>query len=123
RALRERVTVVGPRDASPEELVTEADVVALASGGPHTAPRLIRTALASGTVPVASDLPQYVELTRDGEIGLHFPPGDAITLAGQLERLGTDPELREGLVEAARGAVESWEEVAGRLEEIYKRTV
>jgi hypothetical protein len=123
RALRERVTVVGPRGATPEELVSEADVVVLASGGPHTAPRLIRTALAAGTVPIASDLPQYVELTRDGERGLHFPPGDAITLAGQIERLGTDPDLRASLLAAGRGAVDDWATVAGEVEGIYRRVV
>jgi len=74
-------------------------------------------------VPIASDLPQYVELTRDGERGLHFPPGDAITLAGQIERLGADPDLRAALLAAGRGAVDDWATVAGEVEEVYRRVV
>jgi hypothetical protein len=123
RRLRERVRVVGPRQLSPEELVSAADVVCLASGGPRSAPGLIRTALAAGTIPVASDLPLYVELLRDGELGLQFQPGDAITLAGQLTRLGTDAELREQLLERARGSVPSWERVADEVERVYRRLV
>ena len=73
-----------------------------ASGGPRLAPDLVRQALASATVPVCSQLPLYNELTRDGELGLLFQPGDAITLAGQIERLLASPALRRELV--AQGA-------------------
>ena len=101
RQLRERVHVLGPRQAAPEELIAGADVVCATSGGPRTAPGLIRKALASGTVPVASYLPLYQELIGDGERGLLFPAGDALTLAGQLERLVAEPRLRaEGALAA-----------------------
>src|SRR3954468_2103520 len=90
RRLRERVHVLGPRQASPEELIAGADIVCAASGGPGMAPGLLRKALASGTVPVASHLPLYRELIGEGERGLLFPAGDAFTLAGQLERLVAD---------------------------------
>ena len=94
RRLRDRVHLVGPREASPEELIAGADVACVASGGPRLAPGLVRKALATGTVPVASRLSIYEELTGDGERGLLFPPGDAVTLAGQLERLIAEPRLR-----------------------------
>ena len=93
KRLRERVQVVGPRSFAPEELIAAADVACVASGGSMPAPRLVRAALGSGTVPVASHLPIYEELTLDGEAGLLFPPGDAITLSGQLERLANDAAL------------------------------
>jgi predicted metal-dependent phosphoesterase TrpH/glycosyltransferase involved in cell wall biosynthesis len=121
RRLRERVHVLGSRQASPEELIAGADVVCAASGGPRTAPGLVRKALASGTVPVASDLPLYQELIGDGERGLLFQPGDALTLAGQIERLVAEPKLRAGLVRGGRGFVRDWDAVVDQFEEIYRR--
>ena len=122
RRLRDRVHRVGPREASPEELIAAADVVCVASGGPASAPGLVRKALATGTVPVASHLDLYEELIGDGERGLLFPPGDAVTLAGQLERLIAEPEAaRASWSRQARGAVPDWGAVADQVEEIYQR--
>lgn len=121
KRLRERVGVVGPRQAAPEEVVAAADVVCVASGGSSAAPRLVRAALAAGAVPVASHLPIYEELTRDGELGLLFQPGDTLTLAGQLERLVLDDELLARLRAAGRGAVRGWQAVADEVEEVYRR--
>ena len=106
---------------TPDELIAAADAVCLASGGPRAAPGLIRAALGSGTVPIASHLPLYEELTRDGEAGLLFPPGDAITLAGQIERLTTHETLAQRLRKAASGATRDWAATADQLEEIYSR--
>jgi hypothetical protein len=119
--LRKRVRVVRPRQSSAEALIAGADLLVAASGGPRAAPGLIRSALASSTVPVCSQIPIYAELTRDGEIGLLFQPGDAITLAGQLERLLASAALRRELVRKARNAVRDWESVADQVEEIYTR--
>jgi predicted metal-dependent phosphoesterase TrpH/glycosyltransferase involved in cell wall biosynthesis len=121
RRLRDRVRVVGPRETQTDELIAAADVVCVASGGPRAAPTLVRTALGSGTVPVASDLPIYSELTGDGQRGLLFPPGDVLTLAGQLERLIGEPRLRAELVRGARGAIRDWAEVTDQVEEMYGR--
>jgi predicted metal-dependent phosphoesterase TrpH/glycosyltransferase involved in cell wall biosynthesis len=123
RRLRERVHVVGPRSFAPAELIAAADAVCVASGGPRAAPGLIRAGLGSATVPVASHLPLYQELTRDGEAGLLFPPGDAITLAGQLERLMRDSALASRLRKAAAGATRDWGAATDQLEEIYGRLV
>jgi predicted metal-dependent phosphoesterase TrpH/glycosyltransferase involved in cell wall biosynthesis len=119
--LRERVKVVRARDASAEAVIAAADMLVAASGGPRPAPATVRKALASGTVPVCSQIPLYNELTRDGELGLLFQPGDAITLAGQLERLLASPALRRELARKARGAVRDWKAVADQVESIYER--
>jgi predicted metal-dependent phosphoesterase TrpH len=119
--LRDRVRVVGPRQASAESVIAGADLLVAASGGPRTAPGVVRQTLASGTVPVCSQLPLYNELTRDGELGLLFQPGDAITLAGQIERLLASGSLRRELAGKARGAVRDWSAVADQVEEIYAR--
>jgi predicted metal-dependent phosphoesterase TrpH/glycosyltransferase involved in cell wall biosynthesis len=121
RRLSERVTVAGPEDVSTDALIAGADVLCVASGGSRPAPGLVRQALASGAVPVVSHLPIYEELTEDGELGLLFPPGDAITLGGQLTRLLDEPRLRDRLRTRARGAVGSWAETADRLEDLYER--
>jgi predicted metal-dependent phosphoesterase TrpH len=71
-------------------------------------------------VPVASQLPVYRELVGDGERGLLFPPGDAFTLAGQLERLVAEPGLRTDLLKGARGSVRDWGAVTDQVEEIYR---
>jgi predicted metal-dependent phosphoesterase TrpH/glycosyltransferase involved in cell wall biosynthesis len=118
--LRGRVHVVSAREAGPEALIAAADVACAASGGPRVAPGVIRKALATGTVPVASQIPLYQELLGEGERGLLFPPGDAITLAGQLERLLSSASLRHELARKARGAVRDWSDVADQVEEIYR---
>ena len=120
RRLRERVITVGPRETAPERLIAGADVLCVASGGPRPAPGLLRTALGAGTVPIASQIPIYEELARDGELGLLFPPGDAITLAGQLGRLLDSDGLRRGLLRGGRAAVHDWGSVTDRVEEIYR---
>jgi predicted metal-dependent phosphoesterase TrpH/glycosyltransferase involved in cell wall biosynthesis len=121
RSLRERVRFVGPRDGPPEGLIAGADLCVVASGGPHPAPGLVRSALAAGTVPVASRLPLYEELLDEGRRGLLFQPGDAVTLAGQLDRLIADPALARGLRRDARVHARSWADVAGELEQVYRR--
>jgi predicted metal-dependent phosphoesterase TrpH/glycosyltransferase involved in cell wall biosynthesis len=119
--LRERVRVVRARESSAEALIAGADILVAASGGPRPAPGLVRNALASQTVPICSQIPLYNELTRDGEIGLLFQPGDAITLAGQVERLLASAALRRELRGKGRGAVRDWPAVADQVEGIYTR--
>jgi glycosyltransferase involved in cell wall biosynthesis len=120
--LRDRVTVVRPRRASPEEVLAGADVACFASGGVRLAPATLQSALAAEAVPVASDHELYRELTGDGRCGLHFPVGDWQTFAAQLERLLTDPELRREL-RAAPSPLRKrdWAATADELEEIYRR--
>ena len=120
RRLHERVHSLGPRDCEPDALLAAADVVCLASGGTRTAAGLLRVALASGTVPVVSRLPIYAELTAGGERGALFPPGDAVTLAGQLERLVADRSLLARLAEAGQGATRDWSAVADQLQHTYR---
>jgi predicted metal-dependent phosphoesterase TrpH/glycosyltransferase involved in cell wall biosynthesis len=122
KRLRERLRVVRPREAEPPALIASADIVCLASGGVRTAPGVAREALAAGTVPIVSDLELYRELVADGERGLLFPAGDALTLAAQLERLCDDVALRDGLAARARGGEEgrSWSEVTDQLEGVYR---
>jgi predicted metal-dependent phosphoesterase TrpH/glycosyltransferase involved in cell wall biosynthesis len=123
RALRERVAVCSAADMASEELLAGADVLCAASGGPHAAPRILRQALAAGAVPVASALPVYGEVLADGDAGLLFPPGDPITLAGQLARLGSEPRLAERLRRRGSREARGWGDVAAELDGVYERVV
>ena len=73
---------------------------------PAPGPRLCAPALACrAPSPSCSQLAALRRSSpRDGELGLLFQPGDAITLAGQLERLLASPALRARARGAPRGA-------------------
>ncbi len=121
RRLRDRVDLAGPGDGSEAQYLARAQVVVAASAGTAPAPQLVLRALAGGAVPVAARLPQYEEALRDGELGLLFEPRDALTLAGQIERLLTEPELMSqlaGRIEQAHPELE-WARTADRVEELY----
>ena len=98
-------------------------MLAVASGGSHAAPSQVREALASGTVTVASNIPVYNELLADGDAGLLFPPGDPVTLAGQLGRLCAEDGLRRRLARRAEREARHWSDAAAELDDIYARIV
>jgi glycosyltransferase involved in cell wall biosynthesis len=125
RRLRERLRLVRPADGEPAEFVAGADIVCLASGGVRPDPGPARQALAAGAVPVVSDLELYRELVGDGERGLLFPVGDALTLGAQIERLGGDPGLRRKLTAGGRSGGEGrpWAEVTDDIEGVYRSLV
>jgi glycosyltransferase involved in cell wall biosynthesis len=121
--LRERVDVVDGNEAGEFALLARTDVAVLASEGIRPLPETLVRALAAGAAPVASRLPVYDELLADGDYGLQFEPGDVQTLAGQLARLISEPDLRRQARE--RGpelrARFAFSRVAAELEEVYVR--
>ena len=120
--LRDRVNVVGPRRMDPEELVAAADIVCVASGGPRTAPGLVRAALGSGTVPIVSQLPLYDELVEGGELGLDVPARRRDHAGGPDRAARAQSRaLRREFTKGAKGASRDWGAVGDQLEEIYKR--
>jgi len=121
RRLRDRVRMAGPADGSEAEHLARATVAVAASSGTSPAPGLLLQALAAGAVPVAARLPQYEELLGEGELGLLFEPRDALTLAAQLGRLVSEPELVSGigkrLAKSADGL--SWARTVDEFEGLY----
>ena len=119
--VRDRVQVVTALEASEAEVLASADVVVAASVGQAPAPGLLVRGLGAGAVPLAARLPAYVEVLRDGELGLLFEPGDAETLAAQLGRLIGDAPLRERLAGAVAAVAPelAWSSVAERYEALY----
>jgi glycosyltransferase involved in cell wall biosynthesis len=123
RRIRDRVAIAGPADGSEAQHLSGATIAVAASTGSAPAPQLVLRALAGGAVPVVSRLPQYEELVRDGELGPLFEPRDALTLAAQLERLLTEPELVSeyaARIERVHPELE-WSRVADDYEAVYER--
>ncbi|MGI9080839.1 MAG: glycosyltransferase [Thermoleophilaceae bacterium] len=121
RRLRDRLRLAGPADGSEAEHLARASIAVAASAGTAPAPHLLLRALAAGTVPVAARLPQYEEVLEQGDLGLLFEPRDALTLAAQLERLVSEPELAARIAKriAESGDRLGWGRAAGEFEQLY----
>jgi glycosyltransferase involved in cell wall biosynthesis len=119
--LRERIAFADRDELSEDELLARADIAVRASTGVAPVPDGLVRALAAGCVPVAARLPVYEELIGDGAHGLLFEPGDVETLAGQLTRLVTEPELLAQLRAGAEPLRERlrWSRVVDELEDVY----
>jgi predicted metal-dependent phosphoesterase TrpH/glycosyltransferase involved in cell wall biosynthesis len=122
-AVRDRVTMSGPRRESLESLLGGVDVLCATSSGIAPAASLVQKAIASGAVPLASRIPVYEEMLQDGEYGLLFEPGDAEVLSEQIARLAGDGALRG---ELRRRCIEhrsqiGWERVLDQVEAVYRR--
>jgi glycosyltransferase involved in cell wall biosynthesis len=123
--LRDRIAFAERDELGEDELLARADIAVRASAGVAPHPDGLARALAAGCVPVAARLPVYEELVGDGEHGLLFEPGDVETLAGQLARLVTEPELRGQLRADAEPLRERlrFARVVDELEDVYARLV
>ncbi len=82
---------------------------------------VVLEAMAMSLPVVATDIPVFAEYLTDGKNALLAPAGDATGLAGALERLATDPALRERLVAGGADVVGrfTWEASARRHIDIY----
>jgi len=121
--LRDRIELVDASRLTETQALARCEIAVLASEGIHPSPGTLLRALAAGVIPVASRLPVYEELLADGEYGLQFEPGDALTLASHLSRLISDPEARGAAHEKLRPLKRelTWRRVADQLEGVYGR--
>ena len=101
----------------------EAELVCVPSVRGESFGLVLVEALAAGTPVVASDLPGYRSVLRDGVAGRLTPPGDPVALTETLALVLGDALLRRRLSAAGLAVAESysWERVAGQLEEVYRR--
>jgi phosphatidylinositol alpha-mannosyltransferase len=86
---------------------------------------VLTEALAAGTAVLASDIPGYRDVVRDGIDGLLVPPGDALALAEALRSLALDPAARTRLAAAARLRAErfAWPHVAAEVLDCYEQAL
>lgn len=110
------VPTVRHGDASPQrvaELLAGADCLVQASVR-EVCGRAPMEAMASGCVPVLSDIPAWRRML--GPLPTRFPVGDADAMARAVDRaLGVSPEV----VRARFDDALSWDKIAARYAEIY----
>jgi phosphatidyl-myo-inositol alpha-mannosyltransferase len=110
--------------------VGDGDKAALMASAPvFVAPQLggesfgivLLEALAAGASVVASDLPAFRALLRDGDLGALFPPGDPAALARAACVLLEDPDRRTLLARRGREAARryDWGALVGDVEAVY----
>jgi phosphatidylinositol alpha-mannosyltransferase len=105
--------------------LARADVLCAPSLHGESFGMVLTEALAAGTAVLASDIPGYRDVVRDGIDGLLTPPGDALALAEALRSLALDPAARSRLATAARLRAErfAWPHVAAEVLDCYEQAL
>jgi phosphatidylinositol alpha-mannosyltransferase len=121
--IRERVVMLGnvPHEELPPYHAASEVFCAPATGRESFGIVLVE-AMAAGLPMVASDIPGYREVVRDGIDGMLVPPRDPPALARAVSEILDDPDTAKRLGEAGRSRARrySWDIVAGEIEEIYR---
>lgn len=90
-----------------EETFRRAHIVTLPTFYGEGAPTVLMEAAAAGLPLVATDQPGCAAVVRPGENGLLVPARDPAALAGALERLARDADLRAAMGAAGRRLAET----------------
>jgi phosphatidylinositol alpha-mannosyltransferase len=103
------------------ELV-RADVLCAPSLHGESFGMVLTEAFAAATPVLASDIPGYRDVVRDGLDGVLVPPGDPLALAEHLRALAADPAGRARMAAAARERAErfAWPHVAAEVLDSYE---
>ena len=102
-----------------------ADVLCAPSLRGESFGMVLTEAFASSTPVVASDIPGYRDVVRDGQDGILTPPGDALAVAEALRRLALDAPMRARMARAARERAErfAWPHVAAEAADSYEQAI
>ena len=120
------VTVLGKvSDAERTEALAAADLLCAPSLGGESFGMVLTEAFAAGTPVVASDIPGYRDVVRDGTDGLLVPRGDATALAETLRDLALAPGRRVAMARAAREHANryAWRTVAAEVLGAYEDAI
>lgn len=123
---RERVVALGPVDMPAKaELLDRADIVLAPQLGGESFGIVVAEAMAAGAAVVASDLPAFRRLLREGECGVVVPRGDVAEWSRAIEDLVGDPRRRADLAQRARAGVDhlDWKRVTDTLLDVYARAL
>ena len=112
-----------PIYSGPHRYHAGADVYVAPATGHESFGLILVEAMAAGVPVVATDIPGYREVIRDGVDGSLVPPGDPHALAVAVGRVLGDRDLRERLRANARERARTygWDAVAPTIEAIYER--
>jgi phosphatidyl-myo-inositol alpha-mannosyltransferase len=113
---------------SDERKLTElarADVLCAPSLGGESFGMILTEAFAASTPVLASDIPGYRDVVRDGVDGQLVTSGDPLALAEALRRLALERPRRERMAAAARERAErfAWPHVAAEVLDTYEQAV
>jgi phosphatidyl-myo-inositol alpha-mannosyltransferase len=105
------------------EELARADVVCAPSLNGESFGMVLTEAFAASAPVLATDIPGYRDVVRDGVDGLLVAPGDALALAEALRRLALDEPLRARMSLAARERAErfAWPHVAAEVLDCYEQ--
>ena len=105
--------------------LSRADVLCAPSLHGESFGMVLTEAFAAGKPVLASDIPGYREVLRDGVEGQLLPAGDALALAEALRRLALEPTRRARMARAARERAErfAWPHVAGEVLDCYEQAL
>ncbi len=106
-------------------LFGRSDVFVSPARGQESFGMTLVEAMAAGVPVVASDIPGYREVVRDGVDGLLVPPGDPAALAGTIMRVTKDAGLAARLRDAgpSRARRFDWATVVPELEAAYEDAI
>jgi phosphatidylinositol alpha-mannosyltransferase len=105
--------------------LARADVLCAPSLRGESFGMVLTEAFAASTPVVASCIPGYRDVARDGVDSLLVPPGDALALAEALRGMALDPARRAAMAAAARERAErfSWAHVAEEVADTYREAI
>jgi phosphatidylinositol alpha-mannosyltransferase len=124
--LRDRAVFLGEVSEDDKvRLLHSVDVFCSPNTGGESFGIVTAEAMAAGVPIVASDIPAFRDVLRDGRAGELFATGDADDLAKAAGRLLDDPARRAELSVAALDAVADydWGIVAGNVVSVYETVV
>ena len=123
RQARRRVVMLGRvSNAALPGYYAAADLFVSPAIGGESFGIVLTEAMSAGLPVVASALPGFREVVRDGQEGLLVPPGDDDALADAVARVLDDDALAHRLASAARARarVFSWDAITARIEDAYR---
>ena len=105
--------------------LARADVLCAPSLHGESFGMILTEAFAAATPVLASDIPGYRDVVRDGVDGRLVAPGDPLALAEALRRFALDSARREQMARAARERAErfAWPHVAAEVLDSYEEAV
>jgi phosphatidylinositol alpha-mannosyltransferase len=105
--------------------LARADVLCAPSLHGESFGMILTEAFAAATPVLASDIPGYRDVVRDGVDGRLVAPGDPLVLAEELRRFALDSARRERMALAARERAQrfAWPHVAAEVLDTYEDAI